>query len=102
KRFYDGVKEIPEIRFYGDYGDWEKRTAIVALNLGDEDSAFVSDALAVDYGIATRPGAHCAPLMHESFGTVNQGIVRFSFSYFNTEEEADAAIHAMRELAAGM
>ena len=101
KRFYDGVKEIPEIRFYGNYSDWNNRTAIVALNLGDEDSAFVSDALAVDYGIATRPGAHCAPLMHESFGTVNQGIVRFSFSYFNTEEEVDTAIRAMRELAAG-
>ena len=101
KRFYDGVKEIPEIRFYGNYSDWDNRTAIVALNLGDEDSAFVSDALAVDYGIATRPGAHCAPLMHESFGTVNQGIVRFSFSYFNTEEEVDTAIRAMRELAAG-
>ena len=47
-----------------------------------------------------RPGAHCAPLMHESFKTVEQGMVRFSFSYFNTEEEIDARIQAVRELAA--
>ena len=44
--------------------------------------------------------APTAPLMHESFKTVEQGMVRFSFSYFNTEEEIDAGIQAVRELAA--
>ena len=77
-----------------------KGAAIVALNIGDYDSSEVSDELAVTYGISTRPGAHCAPLMHESFKTVEQGMVRFSFSYFNTEEEIDAGIQAVRELAA--
>ena len=51
------------------------------------------------YGIATRPGAHCAPLMHQSLGTVEQGIVRFSFSWFNTEEEVETAVRAVKELA---
>ena len=41
-----------------------------------------------------------APRMHEALGTTQQGAVRFSFSYFNTEEEVDAAIRAVRELAA--
>mgnify|MGYP002235483281 CR=1 FL=1 len=50
------------------------------------------------YGISTRPGAHCAPLMHEAFGTVEQGAVRFSFSHYNTEEEVETAIQAIREL----
>ena len=98
KRFYEGVKDIPGIKLYGDFSNWN-RTAVVTLNLGDYDSGEVSDALWEDYEIATRPGAHCAPLMHMALGTVDQGAVRFSFSWFNTEEEVDAAINAMKELA---
>ena len=99
RRFYDGVVQIPGVRVYGDFTS-DERAAIVALNIGDYDSSEVSDELAVTYGISTRPGAHCAPLMHESFKTVEQGMVRFSLSYFNTEEEIDAGIQAVRELAA--
>ena len=51
------------------------------------------------FGIATRPGAHCAPRMHRALGTTEQGAVRFSWSYFNTEEETDAAAEAIRILA---
>ena len=98
KRFYDGVKDIPGVKIYGDFSSWN-RTAVVTLNLGDYDSGEVSDALWEDYEIATRPGAHCAPLMHMALGTVDQGAVRFSFSWFNTEEEVDIAINAMKELA---
>jgi selenocysteine lyase/cysteine desulfurase len=53
----------------------------------------------MEYDISTRPGAHCAPLMHEALGTKEQGAVRFSFSHYNTEEEIDTAIRAIRELA---
>lgn len=98
KRFYEGVKEIPGITLYGDFSHWN-RTAVVTLNIGDYDSGEVSDALWEDYEIATRPGAHCAPLMHQALGTVEQGAVRFSFSWFNTEEEVDTAINAIKELA---
>ena len=98
KRFYNGVKDIPGVNIYGDFFHWN-RTAVVTLNIGDYDSGEVSDALWEDYEIATRPGAHCAPLMHMALGTVEQGAVRFSFSWFNTEEEVDRAIEAVEELA---
>lgn len=98
RRFYDGVKEIPGIKIYGDFSVRE-RCPIVALNLRAYDSSEVSDELFMTYGIATRPGAHCAPLMHRALGTVEQGAVRFSFSHYNTEEEIDAAADALRELA---
>lgn len=98
QRFYDGVKEIPGVKVYGDFST-KNRCPIVSLNLGDYDSSEVSDELFMTYGIATRPGAHCAPLMHEALGTVEQGAVRFSFSHYNTEEEIDAAITAVKELA---
>ena len=97
-RFYEGVKEVPGITVYGDFS--RQRMAIVTLNIGDYESGAVSDALSEEYGIATRPGAHCAPRMHQALGTVQQGAVRFSFSWFNTEQEIDAAIQAVRELAA--
>ena len=99
RRFYEGVKEMDGITVYGDFSGQE-RCAIVTLNIRDYDSSEVSDALAMQYGISTRPGAHCAPLMHEALGTVEQGAVRFSFAHFNTEEEVDIAIRAIRELAA--
>ena len=98
RRFYEGVKEVPGITVYGDFS--RRRMAIVTLNIGDYESGAVSDALSEEYGIATRPGAHCAPRMHQALGTEQQGAVRFSFSWFNTEQEIDAAIQAVRELAA--
>lgn len=96
-RFLAGVRGIPGIKLYGAF-DQSTRSAIVSLNVGDIDSAEISDALMQGWGIATRPGAHCAPLMHRALGTERQGVVRFSFGYFNTNEEVDTAIDALRDL----
>ena len=95
--FYDSIKNIENIKFYGNYKT-DNRVSIVALNIGEIDSSKISDILSNDYNIATRPGAHCSPLMHEALGTANQGIVRFSFSYFNTFEEIDKGIEAIKEI----
>ena len=99
RRFYEGVKDIENVTVYGDF-DTMDRCAIVTLNIGDYDSSEVSDELLTGYGISTRSGGHCAPLMHKALGTVGQGAVRFSFSHYNTDEEVDAAVKAVRELAA--
>ena len=96
--FYEAVRKIPGITVYGDFSS-PNRCAIVALNIRDYDSGEVSDALSEQYGIATRPGAHCAPLMHKALGTVEQGAVRFSFSHYNTIEEINIAVSALQELA---
>ena len=96
--FYEGVREMPEITVYGDFSARE-RCPIVSLNVRDYDSALVSDALFSQFGIATRPGAHCAPLMHDALGTGSRGGVRFSFSHYNTMEEIKIAIAALREIA---
>lgn len=96
-RFYEGIKDIPGVKVYGDFSS-KNRCPIVTLNIGDYDSSEVSDELLTEYGISTRAGGHCAPLMHEALGTVEQGAVRFSFSHYNTEEEVDTAIEAIREL----
>ncbi len=96
--FYNGVKDIPGVKIYGDFSSFH-RCGIVGLNIEDYDSSEVSDELSTRFDIATRPGAHCAPLMHKALGTVDQGLVRFSFSHYNTEDEIDAAINAVRTLA---
>lgn len=98
RQFYDSVKGVPGIVIYGDF-EVQERCPIVSLNLDGYDSSQVSDELFLSYGIATRPGAHCAPLMHQALGTQGQGAVRFSFSHFNTEEEVAKAAAALRELA---
>ncbi|WP_461816108.1 aminotransferase class V-fold PLP-dependent enzyme [Faecalimonas sp.] len=97
-KFYYGVKDIQNIKVYGDFST-NKRCPIVTLNIGEYDSSEVSDELLMTYNISTRPGAHCAPLMHKALGTVEQGAVRFSFSHYNTEEEIAIAIRAIEELA---
>ncbi len=96
--FYEQVSKIPGITVYGDFGH-KDRCPIVTLNVRDYDSGQVSDYLSEEYGIATRPGAHCAPLMHKALGTVEQGSVRFSFSHYNTKEEIKIAVAALQELA---
>ena len=99
RRFYEAVKDIPNVKLYGNYA-MQDRAPIVALNIGDLDSAEVSDQLAERFSIATRPGAHCAPRLHRALGTEEQGAVRFSWGYFNTEAETTAAAEAVRTLAA--
>ena len=98
KHFYEGIKDIPGVKIYGDFSSFH-RCGIVGLNIGDYDSSEVSDELYTRFDIATRPGAHCAPLMHKSMGTVDQGLVRFSFSHFNTEEDIELAVKAVYTLA---
>ena len=98
RRFGEGIADIPVLKLYGDM-DATLRAPIVSLNIGNMSSASVSDILWEDYEICVRAGAHCAPLMHKTFGTEKQGAVRFSFSCFNTKDEIDTAIQALHEIA---
>lgn len=106
RRLYEGVSDIEGVTVYGDWETFSSdesplRAGVLSLNVGDISSADVSDMLMQGWGIATRPGAHCAPLMHEALGTREQGMVRFSTSWFTTQEEIDTAIEAVREIARG-
>ena len=98
RAFYEGVRNLPGIQVYGDF-EAALRTPVVTLNLKDYDSAAVADELMQRFDIAVRSGGHCAPLMHKALKTGKQGAVRFSFSHFNTMEEVQEAVKAMRILA---
>lgn len=97
QRFYEGVRNLEGVTIYGDFS--RDRAPIVTLNIGDIPSGEVADILSGEFSIATRAGAHCAPRLHTALGTVEQGAVRFSFGYYNTIEDVDAAIAAVRSIA---
>ncbi len=97
KRFISGIEDIKGIRIYGDISA-EERACVVTLNIEGISSDVLCDRLWTEYGICTRAGAHCAPLIHKALGTDDIGAVRFSFSYFNTEEEIDKGIQALKEI----
>lgn len=92
-----GFREIGSVKLYGNM-DNKFRTPCVGINIGNLSSSEVAARLNEDYGIAIRPGAHCAPLVHEALKTKEQGIVRFSLSGFNTLDEVKEAIKAVKEI----
>ena len=95
--FIDGLRKIPQIKIYGPQ-DASRQGAVVSINVGDEDSSEIAYILDSVFDIGTRPGLHCAPLAHRTIGTLDQGTVRFSFGYFNTKEELDMALDALKNI----
>lgn len=95
----DGFKNIDGVKIYGPL-DAKKRAAVVSINVDGMDSGEVTFILDRDYKIATRSGIHCAPVTHKTLGTLQTGAVRFSIGYFNTKEELDIAIEAIKNIAA--
>lgn len=97
ERFLAGTQGIPGVRIVG--GGSGKRCAIAAVDVDGMEAAEASMRLSMEYGICTRAGAHCAPLMHKALGTQDGGVVRFGFSHLNTDEEIDAALEALETIA---
>ncbi len=77
----------------------ENNSGIVALNIENADCTEVSYILDKEYGIATRAGLHCAPLAHETLGTIRTGAVRLSVGCFNTADEVEYTVKALAEIA---
>ncbi|MEG1287486.1 MAG: aminotransferase class V-fold PLP-dependent enzyme [Clostridium sp.] len=91
------LENIPNIEIYGPK-DSKKRAAVISINIGNMDSGEITFLLDSEYDIATRSGIHCSPLAHTTLGTLERGSVRFSLGYFNTKEDIDKAIKALKEI----
>lgn len=94
----DGFREIKGLKIYGPL-DSGKQTAVIAINIEDMDCGDLSLSLDYEYGIITRSGLHCAPLAHETIGTMERGLCRLSPGFFTTEEEIEQVIKAVYEIA---
>jgi len=97
RRFLEGVEGIKGITVYGPK-DLHNRAPVVSFSMKGKKAALVGAVLDQKYNIACRAGLHCAPDAHRTLGTLEQKLVRFSFSYFNNEKEVDYSLNALREL----
>jgi len=81
--------------------DTEGRTGVVSVQTPGGDLAGTAYRLDSEYGIMTRVGLHCAPAAHRTLGTYPEGTIRFSFGWWNTEEETMATVRALEEILDG-
>ncbi|OGO76801.1 MAG: cysteine desulfurase [Clostridiales bacterium GWB2_37_7] len=95
--FLEKLAEIEDIIIYGPC-KLENHAPVVSFNIINKTSSEVSFLLDNNFDIATRPGLHCAPLAHKTIGTIEQGAVRFSFGYYNTKDEIDVAVKALKSI----
>ena len=96
--FITELKKNPKIKIYGPESI-EDRIGVVPINIEGMDSSEVANILDREYGIAVRPGLHCAPLAHKAIGTEKLGAVRFGVGPFNKKKDIMAAVKALKELA---
>ncbi len=98
KRLVAQLREIKRVIIYG-HTAGTQHVPVVSFNLKGCDPSEVSFILDRVYDIAVRPGLHCAPQAHKALGTFPQGTVRASLSYFNTIQEVDEFVAAIKEIA---
>jgi len=100
ERLLAGLRDIPGVALYGP-GKATQQVAVVSFNVAGRTPADVAEALDERYGIACRPGLHCAPATHRTLGTFPVGTVRFAPGPFSTAAEIAAAVRAVEELEVG-
>ncbi len=93
----EGMRGIQRMQIYGRAGN-SQCTAVVAFNLEGMDCGEMSMRLDHDYGITTRSGLHCAPLAHQTLGTLESGACRLSPGYFNTSDQIEQVIKALHKI----
>jgi len=95
--FIEELRKITDAVIYGT-SDIDKRAPIVSFNITGFDAANIATILSEDFDIMTRVGLHCSPDAHKTLDTFPLGTLRVSFNYFNTEDEIDAGVRAVKEI----
>jgi len=99
ERLRDGLAQIEGVTLYCQ-DDLTDHISVLLFNIDGMEALDTGTILDVDYNIACRTGLHCAPLVHEQLGTAKiHGAVRFGIGPFNTEEDIERAIKAVKEIA---
>lgn len=96
-KFLKGLEQLDKIQVYKSFT--ENQAPVISINIEGVDSGDFSSILDEEFGILVRPGYHCAPLAHKAIGTYETGTVRFSFGFFNTEDEIDYLLQSLKNIA---
>ncbi|SDC69279.1 aminotransferase class V-fold PLP-dependent enzyme [Shouchella lonarensis] len=99
EQFLNGLKDIPKIKVVG-LAPREQRVAVVSFFIENVMSQEVALILDQHYQIAVRAGLHCAPELHQRFGTTQTGLVRVSFGLYTTENDVLVLLNALQEISA--
>lgn len=94
----EGLRRLPGVTVYANE-DLRHQSGVVSFTCREMGAEELAAALG-EKDIAVRAGLHCAPLAHETAGTVDTGTVRISFSDHNTPEEVAEFLDAAREILA--
>ncbi|SJZ89641.1 aminotransferase class V-fold PLP-dependent enzyme [Selenihalanaerobacter shriftii] len=92
------LSKVNGVILYGDK-NVQKRVGVISFNLEGLDHADVAYKLDSEYNIMVRSGLHCAPNAHKTIGSFALGgTVRMGIGYFNTKEEINYLIKALKEM----
>jgi len=97
RRLEDGLKNIPAVRCFA---PGTPRLGVISFRVERWEPAETTWVLQHSFGVASRGGLHCAPLMHQALGSFPEGTVRFSVSGFTQPDEIDRALEAVGRMAA--
>jgi len=96
-RFIKGMEEISGCTLYGPM-DGKKQTSTISFSLEKLSPSEVGLILDEKYGIMCRVGLHCAPAAHRTLKTFPEGTIRFGLGYFNSANEVDLSLKALKEM----
>jgi len=93
---YQQLQQLPEVRIYGPPPnlDGSGRAALTSFTAGDVHPHDLSTILD-QAGVAIRAGHHCTQPLHRALGA--QSTARASLYFYNTREEIDSFIAALKE-----
>ncbi len=92
-----GLKEIPDVTVYGPC-DAARQCATLSFTIEGISPSEAGLILDEEYNILCRVGLHCSPSSHKTIGTFPTGTIRFGLGIFNTQEEVDTVLNAIKEL----
>jgi cysteine desulfurase / selenocysteine lyase len=99
RTFIDGVLSIDRFQYFGPQGVRD-RTGVFSVRIDDLAPIELARQLEQQFGILTRPGIHCAPLMHQAIGTTPfGGTTRLSFGPFVSVQDVKYATDALAQIA---